>query len=190
MTTKTKALKLLQESRAQLAYLGDDKHTNELVSQIDAVLAQPEQETCKGCNGNGMVGNILDTVVCPFCKGSGVEAQPEQRSVSEHLKELRSDEPVAWMKEGWGPDCGPYIEFYRDDEMGWRDRKEWTPLYTTPPQPQNEVRGNLSRKPLTDEQILHFVDTHVGVPSMAYPLDNSDWMNFARAIEAAHNIKE
>jgi hypothetical protein len=37
------------------------------------------------------------------------------------------------MKEGWGPDCGPYIEFYRDDEMGWRDRKEWTPLYTTPP---------------------------------------------------------
>ena len=51
------------------------------------------------------------------------EAQPEQ-------------EPVAWMKEGWGPDCGPYIEFYRDDEMGWRDRKEWTPLYTTPPQPK------------------------------------------------------
>ena len=44
------------------------------------------------------------------------------------------DEPVAWMMEGWGPDCGPYIEFYRDDEMGWRDRKEWTPLYTTPPQ--------------------------------------------------------
>jgi hypothetical protein len=42
-------------------------------------------------------------------------------------------EPVAWMKEGWGPDCGPYIEFYRDDEMGWRDRKEWTPLYHTPP---------------------------------------------------------
>ena len=51
-------------------------------------------------------------------------------------------EPVAWMKEGWGPDCGPYIEFYRDDEMGWRDRKEWTPLYTTQPaapvQPEQE----------------------------------------------------
>ena len=42
--------------------------------------------------------------------------------------------PVAWMMEGWGPDCGPYVEFYRDDEMGWRDRKEWTPLYTSPPQ--------------------------------------------------------
>ena len=43
---------------------------------------------------------------------------------------------------------------------------------------------------LTDEQILHFVDIHVGAPSMAYPLDNSDWITFARAIEAAHGIKE
>jgi len=51
----------------------------------------------------------------------GLLAQPEQ-------------EPVAWMLEGWGPDCGPYFEIYRDDEMGWRNKKEWTPLYTTPPQ--------------------------------------------------------
>ena len=51
----------------------------------------------------------------------GLLAQPEQ-------------EPVAWMLEGWGPDCGPYFEIYRDDEMGWRNKKERTPLYTTPPQ--------------------------------------------------------
>ena len=44
------------------------------------------------------------------------------------------------------------------------------------------------RKPLTDEEILHLVDTHVGAPSMAYPLDSSDWINFSRAIEAAHGI--
>jgi len=55
------------------------------------------------------------------------------------------------------------------------------PLYTAP---QRTWVG------LTDEQILHFVDTHVGAPSMDYPLDNSDWINFARAIEAAHGIKE
>ena len=46
------------------------------------------------------------------------------------------------------------------------------------------------RQPLTDERILHFVNTHVGGPSPSYPLDNSDWINFARAIEAAHGIKE
>ena len=51
------------------------------------------------------------------------------------------DEPVAWMREGWGPDCGPYVEFYRDDEMGWRDRKEWTPLFTRPqPQSNNKTK--------------------------------------------------
>jgi hypothetical protein len=60
-------------------------------------------------------------------------------------------EPVAWMKEGWGPDCGPYIEFYRDDEMGWRDRKEWTPLYTTPSAAQRQWVG------LTDEQIADYL---------------------------------
>lgn len=40
--------------------------------------------------------------------------------------------PAAWMKKYWGPDCGPQIEVYKDSEMGWRDRKEWTPLYTHP----------------------------------------------------------
>jgi hypothetical protein len=43
-------------------------------------------------------------------------------------------------------------------------------------------------KPMTVEQILHRVDTHVGGVSPKYPLDNSDWINFARAIEAHHGI--
>jgi hypothetical protein len=37
---------------------------------------------------------------------------------------------------------------------------------------------------LTDEEILHRIDTHVGVPSQKYPLDISDLISFARAIEA------
>jgi hypothetical protein len=44
--------------------------------------------------------------------------------------------PVAWMKEQWSPDCGTYFEIYRDDEMGWRDPTDWTPLYTAPPAAQ------------------------------------------------------
>ena len=73
-------------------------------------------------------------------------AQPDQDEVDirsrlyQRIHELETQlaqpeqEPVAWMLEGLGPDCGPYFEIYRDDEMGWRNKKEWTPLYTTPPQ--------------------------------------------------------
>jgi hypothetical protein len=63
------------------------------------------------------------------------------RQAIAELEKQEQGEPVAWMKEGWGPDCGPYIEFYRDDEMGWRDRKEWTPLYTTPQPAQKQEQG-------------------------------------------------
>ena len=38
---------------------------------------------------------------------------------------------------------------------------------------------------LSDELILHKLDTHVGGPNPSYPLDKSDWINFARAIESA-----
>jgi hypothetical protein len=79
-------------------------------------------------------------------------------------------EPVAWMKEGWGPDCGPYIEFYRDDEMGWRDRKEWTPLYTTQPAAQRTWAG------LTDEEYGAMYNTHLR--------NGGPIQHFARAIEA------
>ena len=100
-------------------------------------------------------------------------AQPEQ-------------EPVAWSY--WqsclnddGTQTAPWVhrlsKFKPNESI---INKDIVPLYTTPPQ----------RKPLTDEEILHRVDTHVGGPSPSYPLDNSDWLNFARAIEAAHGIKE
>ena len=76
-----------------------------------------------------------------------------------YLKEALAkpeQEPVAWMLEGWGPDCGPYFEIYRNDEMGWRDKKEWTPLYTTPPQ-RTWVE-------LTDDQINQaYADSYKGI---------------------------
>lgn len=63
------------------------------------------------------------------------------RAIAAYLRAQADARPVAWMQEGWGPDCGPYVEFYRDDEMGWRDRKEWTPLYAAPaPQPTEAQR--------------------------------------------------
>ena len=95
-------------------------------------------------------------------------------SIRQAIADLEKQEPVAWITQngkGW-------LRWHRKEDAELN--KNSVPLYTTPPQ----------RKPLTVEKILHLVDTHVGAPSMSYPLDNSDWINFARAIEAAHNIKE
>lgn len=192
---------------------------------------------CAGCGEHKHTPLRIDAMggyVCLTCidkklgslLGEFGYAQPEQRSVSEHL------EPVAWRGYNWGhsPDDWVYRDF-DDPILDGNGNNVGQPLYTTPPQRKEteqepvpdmyvkDINGNFhsykekghtvssqcvppshvgvgeddftpQRKPLTDEQILHFVDTHVGVPSMAYPLDNSDWMNFARAIEAAHNIKD
>ena len=48
------------------------------------------------------------------------------------LDALKRQEPVAWMKDQWSPDCGIYWELCREDEMGWRDRKDRVPLYLAP----------------------------------------------------------
>jgi hypothetical protein len=42
--------------------------------------------------------------------------------------------------------------------------------------------------PLTDEQIEHLWETRVSQPCQRYPLEKADWVQFARAIEAAHGI--
>ena len=71
-------------------------------------------------------------------------------------------EPVAWLST---------------DSIGERhlcfdkplDNDPVQPLYTTPPQ----------RKPLTDEELADL-----------WYKQSLDWMEFARAIEAAHGIKE
>ena len=44
------------------------------------------------------------------------------------------------------------------------------------------------REPLSDEHVLSMQERYVGGVCPQYPLDASDWINFARAIELAHNI--
>ena len=83
--------------------------------------------------------------------------------------EQQQAEPVAWMdREG---------DLYKMPEI-----KNWAPphtmLYTTPPQ----------RKPLTDEQIAAIV--RVAAKNSAIKRDGSTSQRIARAIEAAHGIKE
>jgi len=97
----------------------------EIYDTIEEALAQSEQPKVR-------TGACL---LVGVCASEGHKIQKAQPAVTEpHKQSTTCGEPVAWMLEGWGPDCGPYFEIYRNDEMGWRDKKEWTPLYTTPPQ--------------------------------------------------------
>ena len=41
-----------------------------------------EPNKCTGCNGRGEVGNILDTVECPYCHGHGIETNIAPKSVA------------------------------------------------------------------------------------------------------------
>ena len=82
-------------------------------------------------------------------------------------------EPVWWMlKTGHGTE---FKEKLTDElrALTWKGKPMWKPLYTTPPQ----------RKPLTEEEIKtyrHMIDW------------TAEWsyINFAKAIEAAHGIKD
>ena len=94
--------------------------------------------------------------------------EPEQRSVSEHL------EPVAYQDTA-KPTELVAAEDWDNIDPQWRWM--YQPLYTTPPQP-----SAIARKPLTDEQINTI--WHNSNPT------NFEARSFARAIEAAHGIKE
>ncbi|MEN9671044.1 MAG: hypothetical protein RL018_1321, partial [Pseudomonadota bacterium] len=97
------------------------------------------------CDRNGQV-------VLGLCKRCG-RGEAELETPCDKPKQEQG-EPVAWMKEQWSPDCGPYVEIYRDDEMGWRDPTDWTPLYTKPQQ-RTAAEGEDTRRAwvgLTDRE--------------------------------------
>lgn len=56
-----------------------------------------------------------------------------ERALSRHRSSVESvelPEGDAFKRDGWGPDCGPYVEMHMASEMSWRDKADWTPLYT------------------------------------------------------------
>ncbi len=108
---------------------------------------------------------------CPACGGSGHvdDVKPDA------LAQKDEREPVAWMRESWSPDCGPYIEIYDVIGMGLRDRSGWTPLYTAAP----EI------KPLTDEEIGTLWNRFCDEMGYVSPHDAD---NIVHEIEAHHGI--
>ena len=110
-------------------------------------------------------GGLYEVVQCRDAITAIKEAlaQPEQ-------------EPVAWAMLH---DNGHFIDAIHPDEHARVEGKYIHPLYTTPPQ----------RKPLSDEEIYSLADS-----LEIWNEDDEEWIldpnTFARAIEAAHGIKE
>ena len=124
-------------------------------------LAQPQMQPCAGRNC-GSTNPNLHSAECfeDYEKSTGM-AQPEQ-------------EPVAWedvlgaIARGWAHDDNKHKTM--DVQLAVAIAKEIQDMVIAPPQ----------RKPLTDEEIDKIYETKV-------------WdarRSFARAIEAAHDIKE
>ena len=62
---------------------------------------------CQGCNGYGMVGNILHSETCPFCQGTGGNTVSRNK------------------REGWyaGRRISKQWDYHFDDSYGWVPRK-------------------------------------------------------------------
>jgi transcriptional regulator with XRE-family HTH domain len=88
------------------------------------------------------------------------------------------------------PDCGISFDGRKDDE--WNKGKTW-PIGTnllTAVQARAMLEHVLAAPPaqpvaLTDGQIMHIWDTHVGDFTPSYPFGKTDAINFARAVLAA-----
>ena len=94
---------------------------------------------------------------------------PAIAAIDEALAEQPAQqEPVAYLVYDFDAES-QYLAF--DEELGDMDGCEVTPLYTSPP----------ASKPLTDEQIMEMYNE---------PRSDAEMLEFARAIEAAHGIKE
>lgn len=106
-----------------------------------------------------------------YCKGvaKAALALAQPTNTTERTDGKAGGEVVAWMREGWGPDCGPYVE-YRETAPDFEPEK-WKPLYTHPQQQAERVPLPALRVKELCEQ-LTIEPYHV------------------RAIEAAHGIKD
>ena len=94
-------------------------------------------------------------------------------SIIEKLIELLADPMREVQRFGQEIEQEPVVTKDSGGQMtlhlGWDDLPDGTKLYATSPQ----------RKPLTDEEM-----------SDIWYKQSTDWMEFARAIEATHGIKE
>jgi hypothetical protein len=161
------------------------KIEKEAVTAIKEALAQPEQ---KYRRGNRLICLETEEYCVIHISGTdrqwvkfpdshiGVYTNEQVSELFELLPKETEQKPVAWAMLH---DNGHFIDAIHPDEHARVEGKYIHPLYTTPPQ----------RKPLSDEEIYSLADS-----LEIWNEDDEEWIldpnTFARAIEAAHGIKE
>lgn len=159
---------IVESNKSSQFWLVPASNLNKIVNAIKEVLAQPEQESV---NYKKLAALGWQAIECPFCGSSGAQAFSKPKQEPE------------WY---YGVDEHGCNRFYHKTEV--RPSKFSNELYTTPPQ----------RKPLTDEQIEveweritgHSIIDSYRTKGRTMFLSPSEVFEFARAIEAAHGIKE
>lgn len=112
------------------------------------------------------------------CESAPYMSQYYDKAISDLREALEQpqQEPVAWMDKNGR---------YEDRSFTFDYEEGWLPLYTSPP----------ARKPMTDEQIEGIASPFIQSVGSHWEhddaiRDNGDIEDFARAIEAAHGIKD
>ena len=166
MSKEREALKLALEALLESKpFLNDlDSRINHItaITSVKEALAQPEQKYTT--TRNAWTGKA--TYKCNICGRDDFRSEHAAAFHECGEKAQPEQEPVAWKH----PITNDVFSTYRFAKQGCGVGQEPVPLYTTPPQ----------RKPLTDEQCK--------------TLWAFEWkgerVQFIRAIEAAHGIKE
>lgn len=75
-------------------------------------------------------------------------------------------EPVAWMRDFWGPDCGPFYEIHKTEDMTWRDKESWIPLYAAPQQAQAPTQAEVDlNEALLEVDYWKRIAAHLAAPA-------------------------
>ena len=170
--TKDEALRMALEAlEADELDMVDDGSGNmvfrkeQAITAIEKLLAQPENEPVAWEQFYPDIGK--PQIAEALAKEKALQAlHDENERLGLYKDAYAEQEPMAWISTG-----PARMIHWTSDKPAYGD--DWVPLYTTPPQ----------RKPLTDEDVERIVrEARVGEHGIGYTI--------ARAIEAAHGIKE
>ena len=179
------AITAIKEALAQPEYQSTaDKSKLEKVPAKGALLAQPEQKP---------EPMAFEKTVCPFCSSEWVTAEQHDRKM-----DRLDQEPVAWMYQNKSTHEVRFQKHMRS--FVDHSKTSEVPLYSEP-LANHELqcvcgavwcgdemvhlpnKAQPQRKPLMDEEI-HRLDP------LPHEMFDQQRIDFARAIEAAHGIKE